>query len=123
MCVVEQLCTCVGISPVEDLQFSFTSNNSLLITWLPPVYYSNDVPFDSTVSYNVLLTIKTGDIIVDTTTTDTFIEVDNITDYDTFDVSVNAILGQHSSINTNRNNGSECHSIFIKMTYKPRICS
>ena len=61
---------------------------------------------------------------MDTNTTNTFIEVDNITDCDTFDVSINAILGQlHSSINTNRNNGSECHSIFIKMTYRPRLCS
>ena len=60
---------------------------------------------------------------MNTTTTDTFIEVVNITICDTFNVSVNAILGQHSSINTNRNNGSECHSIFIIMTYRPRICS
>ena len=120
------ICTCVGVSPVEDLQFSFTSNNSLLITWSPPVYFSNDIPFGSTLSYNVLFTNKTGNIIVDTTTTNTFIEVDNITDCDTFDVSVTAITVQYVSINnTNRNNGSECYynSIFIKMTYRPRLCS
>ena len=123
MCIVQQLCTCIGVSPVEDLQFSFASNNSLLITWSPPVYYSHDIPFGSTLSYNILLTNRTGNVIVDTNTTDTFIEVVNITICDTFDVSVNAILGQHSSINTNRNNGSECHSNFIKMTYRPRLCS
>ena len=124
MCLVQQLCTCVGVSPVEDLQFSFTSNNSLLITWSSPAYFSNDIPVGSTISYDISLTNRTGNVIVNTTTTDTFIEVVNITICDTFNVSVNAILGQlHSSINTNRNNGSEYHSIFIKMTYRPRLCS
>ena len=107
-----QLYTCVGVSPVEDLQLNFTSNNSLNITWSPPVYYSDDVPVESAVSYNVLLTNKTGDIIVDTTTTNTFIEVDNITDCDTFNVSVNALKGQYVSINnTKGNNGSKWNCI------------
>ena len=98
----------VGLSPVEDLQLKFTSNNSLNITWSPPVYYSNDIPVDSTVSYNVLLTNKTGDIINDTTTTNTFIEVGNITDCDTFNVSVTALRGQYvSSNNTEGKNGSK----------------
>ena len=57
---------------------------------------------DSTVSYNVLLTNKGGDIIVDTTITDTFIEVFNITDCDTFDVSVAALKGQYVSINSTK---------------------
>ena len=106
-----QLYTCVGVSPVEDLQLKFTSHNSLNMTWSHPVYYSKDVPVESTsVSYNVLVTNKTGDIIVDTTTTDTFIEVVNITDCDTFNVSVTALKGQYVSINsTNGNNGSEYH--------------
>ena len=108
-----QLYTCVGISPVEDLQFSFTSNNSLSMSWSPPVYYSNDVPIESTVSYNVLLTDTTGDIIVDTTTTNTFTEVVNITDCDTFNVSVTALKGQYVSINnTKGNNGSKRNCIF-----------
>ena len=107
-----QLYTCVGISPVEDLQLNFNSNNSLNITWSPPVYNSDDISIDFTVSYNVLLTNKTGDIIVDKTTTDTFIEVVNITDCDTFDVSVTALKGQYvSSNNTGRNNGSEYNII------------
>ena len=105
-----QLYTCVGISPVEDLQFNFTSNNSLLITWSPPVYYSDDVSIESTITYNVLLINKTGDIIMDTTIADAFIEVVNITDCDTFDVSVTALKGQYVSINNNKgNNGSEYH--------------
>ena len=80
------------------------------MTWSPPVYNSDDISLDSTASYNILVTNKTGDIIVDTTTTDTFIEVDNITDCDTFDVSVTALKGQYVSINkTNGNNGSEYH--------------
>ena len=105
-----QLYTCVGVSPVEDLQLNFTSNNSLNMTWSPPVYESDDIPIESTLSYNVLVTNKTGDIIVDKTITDTFIEVFNITDCDTFDVSVTALKGQYVSINkTNGNNGSEYH--------------
>ena len=101
---------CVGVSPVEDLQFSFTSNNSLSMSWSPPVYSSTDIPVESTVSYNVLLTNKTRDIIVDTTTTNTFIEVVNITECDTFDVSVTALRGQYVSINnTKGKNGGKCH--------------
>ena len=108
-----QLYTCVGVSPVEDLQFSFTSNNSLNMTWSPPVYNSDDIPIDSTLSYNVILTNKTGDIIVDTTTTNTFTEVVNITDCDTFNVSVTALKGQYVSINnTKGNNGSKRNCIF-----------
>ena len=80
------------------------------MTWSHPVYYSKDIPVKSAVSYNVILTNKTGDIIVDTTITNTFIEVVNITDCDTFDVSVAALKGQYVSINnTNGNNGSEYH--------------
>ena len=102
------LATCVGVSPVENLLFNFTANNSLNIMWSPPVYNSNDIPIESTVSYNIKLTNTTGDIIVDTTTIATFIEVDSITECDTFDVSVTALKGQYvSSNNTGRNNGSK----------------
>ena len=49
-----------------------------------------------------------GNIIVNTTITDTFIEVDNITECDTFNVSVTALKWQYVSINnTGRNNGSK----------------
>ena len=88
----------------------FTSNNSLNITWSLPVYDSDDISIESTLSYNVLVTNKTGDIIADTTTTDTFIEVDNITDCDTFDVSVTALKGQYVSLNNiDGSTGSEYH--------------
>ena len=106
-----QLYTCVGISPVEDLQLHFTSNNSLNMTWSPPVYNSDDIPVGSTFRYNVLVTNENATdegqpIIVNTTITDTFLEVDNITDCDTFNVSVTAVLAQHTSKNnTERNIG------------------
>ena len=78
------------------------------MTWSSPVYYSNDIPVESTVSYNVILTNKTGDIILDTVTIDTFTEVDDIADCDTFTISVTALKGQYVSINnTGRNNGSK----------------
>ena len=108
--IIAWLYTCVGVSPVEDLQLHFTSSNSLNMTWSPPVYNSDDIPVDSTVNYNVLVTNKTGDIIVDKTITDTFIEVVKITDCDTFDVSVTALKGQYVSLNnTNGSTGSEYH--------------
>ena len=98
----------LGISPVENLQFYSTANNSLNIMWSPPAYNSNDIPIESAVSYNILLTNKTGDIIVNITTTDTFIDVDNITKCDTFTISVTALKGQYVSINnTGRSNGSK----------------
>ena len=82
------------------------------MSWSPPVYSSCDIPIDSTVSYNVLLTNKTGDIIVDTNTTNTFTEVVNITDCDTFYVSVTALRGQYISINnTKGKNGSKWNCI------------
>ena len=106
------MCVCVcalGISSVEDLQYNFTSNNSLLITWSPPVYYSNDIPVGSPVSYQVLVTDEEdGDIILDKTTTSTDIEVPNVTKCDTFNISVTAIFAQYTSnSNTERNNGSK----------------
>ena len=79
------------------------------MTWSPPAYYFDDNLDDSTVSYNVLLN-NIGDIIVDTTITDTFIEVFNITDCDTFDVSVAALKGQYVSSNSTKGStGSEYH--------------
>ena len=98
----------IGVSPVEDLQFHFTSNNLLRITWSPPVYYSNDISVGSNFEYNVLVTDERQPIIVTTNITDTFLEVDSITDCDTFNVSVTAVLAQHtSSNNTKRNTGSK----------------
>ena len=49
---------------------------------------------------------------MDTTTNNTFIEVDNITDCDTFNVSVNVLRGQYVSINnTKGKNGSKWNCI------------
>ena len=49
---------------------------------------------------------------MDTTIADTFIEVVNITDCDTFDVSVTALKGQYVSINnTKGKNGSKWNCI------------
>ena len=98
----------IGISSVEDLLYNFPTNNSLLITWLPPVYYSNDVPAGSPVSYQVLVIDEDGDIILDTNTPNTNIAVPNITECDTFNISITAIVAQHTSINnTVSNNGSK----------------
>uniref|UniRef100_A0A1X7T4E5 Fibronectin type-III domain-containing protein n=1 Tax=Amphimedon queenslandica TaxID=400682 RepID=A0A1X7T4E5_AMPQE len=105
-----------GISPVEALQYSFTTNTSLLITWSPPVYYSNDVPIGSPLSYQVLVTDDEddGDIILDTNTPNTNIEVANTTECDTFNISITAIVAQYTSItNTVSNNGSNGYAVNI----------
>ena len=113
MSLIIILCTVclLGVSRVEDIQHSFPTNNSLLITWSPPVYYSNDVPAGSPISYQVLVTDEEdGDIILDTNTIDTNITVINVTDCDTFNINVTALVDQYRSIDNStdiRNNGSK----------------
>ncbi|XP_019857016.1 PREDICTED: uncharacterized protein LOC109585391 [Amphimedon queenslandica] len=95
-----------GISSVENLNINFTSNASL-ITWSPPLYFSNDIPHGSPVSYQVLVTDDERDIILDQTTPNTNITVPNVSECDTFNVSVTAILDQYTSIDdANKTNGS-----------------
>ena len=101
------MCIFTGISSVENITFNDASNSSLKITWSPPDYFSNDIPIGSSISYNVSVTDDDGDVIVDTPTTNTFIEVINITTCDTFDVSVTAIVTQHKSNNDIKGNGSK----------------
>uniref|UniRef100_A0A1X7SUG9 Uncharacterized protein n=1 Tax=Amphimedon queenslandica TaxID=400682 RepID=A0A1X7SUG9_AMPQE len=76
------------VSAVENLKFNSTS---LLITWSHPVYFSNDVPFGSPLSYQVVVTDEEdGDIILDTNTgpnTHMYIAVLNITQCDTINIS------------------------------------
>ncbi|XP_019856802.1 PREDICTED: uncharacterized protein LOC109585247 [Amphimedon queenslandica] len=95
-----------GISPVKDVRHNFTSYNLLLVTWSPPVYYSKGVDTGSTLSYQVLVIDEDGDAIVNTTTPDTYIEVVNVTECDTFNTSVIAILDQYTSSHTVSNNGN-----------------
>ena len=107
----------IGVSPVEDFFFNFSSNNSLIITWSPPVYFSNDIPIDSPVSYEIQVIIGDERSIEDTITTNTNnVEVYNITQCDTFSVSVTAHKGQYTSSNeTKENYESEFKLIMIKM--------
>uniref|UniRef100_A0A1X7TZK5 Fibronectin type-III domain-containing protein n=1 Tax=Amphimedon queenslandica TaxID=400682 RepID=A0A1X7TZK5_AMPQE len=105
--LTKQIYYTLGISSVENLICNFISNNSAEVAWLPPVYYSNDVPVDSPVSHQVLVTNEDGDAIVDTNTTNINITVYNITECDTFNISVTALVDQYESIdNTISNNGS-----------------
>ena len=99
----------VGVSSVEDLKFNFTSNNSLLITWSPPGYYSKDVSIESPVSYQVSVIDKEdGEILLDTIISNTHIEVPNITDCDAFNIIIRALFAQYISFNNSiSNNGSK----------------
>ena len=106
--VIICVCTQLGVSSVENLMHNFPTNDLLLITWSPPVYYSNDIPFGSPYSYQVLVTDEDGDIILDTNTPHTNIEVANVTQCDTFNVSVTALLAQYTSVDkVISNNGSK----------------
>uniref|UniRef100_A0A1X7V0G5 Fibronectin type-III domain-containing protein n=1 Tax=Amphimedon queenslandica TaxID=400682 RepID=A0A1X7V0G5_AMPQE len=94
-----------GISSVEDLEFIFTTNNSLLIRWSRPAYYSNDIPQGSPVNYQVLFTDEEQDVILDVSST--IIEMHLISQCDAFNISVTALVDQYISINnTVSNNGS-----------------
>lgn len=100
----------LGVSPVENLQFNFTTNNSLLLTWSPPVYFSTDIPYGSIFRYQVLvIDAEDGDIILDTNTTDTHITVYSITRCDTFNISVTTLVDHYISNDndTDGNNGSK----------------
>ena len=105
------MCVIIGISSVRNILFNFISSTSLLITWSPPAYYSYDVHFGSSLSYQVLVTDEDGDIILDTNTPHTNIEANialyNITECDIFNISVTAVLAQYTSINNAVSNGSK----------------
>ena len=93
---------------LKIFNYNFPTNTSLLITWSSPVYYSNDVPVGLDPSYQVFVTDGDGDIILNTNTPSTNIAVPNITECDTFNISVTAILAQYTSYtNTVSNNGSK----------------
>ena len=99
----------IGVSPVEDIQYSFTTNNLLLITWTPPTFFSNDIPFDhSPASYEISVTDEDGDMLLDANIPNANVTVSNITECDTFNISITALLAQYTSItNTISNNGSK----------------
>ena len=103
----------IGISPVEDLLFNFSLNNSLIITWSPPVYFSNDIPIGSPVSYEVkiIMSQEENTIIININN----VEVYNITQCDTFNVSVSAHKGQYTSNNETKENYGSKFKIKIKI--------
>ena len=79
---------------------------------MPPVYYSNDIPAGSPLSYQVLVTDEEGDVILDTNTPNTNITVPNIalyniTECDIFNISVTALWAQYTSINNTVSNGGK----------------
>ena len=81
----------------------------MIITWSPPVYFSNDIPIGSPVSYEIQVIIGDERSIEDTITTNTNnVEVYNLTQCDTFNISVTADVDQYTSSNeTKENYGSE----------------
>ena len=88
--------------PLEGLMLNFSASNSLLLSWLPPVYY---VPAGLPLTYQVHVTNVEGDEIH--YTNETFIDIANVTECDVFNVNVTALFTQYISISSIRgNNGS-----------------
>ena len=104
----------IGVSLIENLEFSFFNKPSSL-TWSSPFFYSEDIPQGSITTYHVIVKNKDGSIIVDDNTTDTFYEVPNkLTVCDIYTASVRAIIEQYSSpttTTTEQNIGSKIISI------------
>lgn len=90
------------MSPLEGLTLNFSASNSLLLSWLPPVYY---VPVGLPLTYQVHVTNVEGNEIH--YTNETFIYIANVTECDAFNVNVTALLAQYESTSSIRgNNGS-----------------
>ncbi|XP_019851265.1 PREDICTED: uncharacterized protein LOC109581525 isoform X2 [Amphimedon queenslandica] len=123
-----------GISSVRDLFINFSSNNSLIITWSPPAYFSNDIPIDFSVSYKIHVTVGDEENTIKTNTN--LVEVHNITQCDTFSVSVTAHVSQYTSINETKENYGNCSIkiqeifqtfdesiILLKIKCSPLLCN
>ena len=83
-------------------------NNSVKISWLPPAYISSDDSSDL-LDYQVSVFDETGILIFYNATSTTFMQLLNITQCDTFNVSVAAFSGQYvSDESILKNNGSKC---------------
>ena len=88
---------------------NFTPSNSLFISWSPPVYHSDDV-ISEDILYDVSVTYEEEILIL--FVENTLIEVLNVTECDTFNVSVTALFplnskNYRSATRTERNEGSE----------------
>ena len=85
---------------------SSSLNNFLYISWSPPSFYSNDIPYGSIPTYHIQLV---GDNILTATTTDTFYEFVNVSLCNTFNVSVTTSVGNYisNSVNVTNDNYSK----------------
>ena len=80
----------IGVSPVNGIKWIFDLN---LLTWSPPVFYSNDS--DDAFVY----TIELNSSYI-TNTTSTSINLSNISDCSLFNVSITAHIDQYVSQDT-----------------------
>ena len=73
---------------------NFTPSNSLFISWSPSIYYSNDV-LSEDILYDVSIAFE-EEILIQYVE-NTLIEVPNVTECDTFNVSVTALFSLNSN--------------------------
>ena len=89
--------TSIGISSVEQLDFQLNNNPSL--SWLPPSFYSNDIPKGSTTTYHVYVKSQDGSVIANINTTETFYQLpSNFTVCDNYTAIVTAFIAHYTSI-------------------------
>uniref|UniRef100_A0A1X7TT06 Fibronectin type-III domain-containing protein n=1 Tax=Amphimedon queenslandica TaxID=400682 RepID=A0A1X7TT06_AMPQE len=123
--LAEVVLTIQGVTSIEDLTLNFTMDNYFFISWLPPIYYSNDVSAASLV-YNVLVVNSNHALILNETVFNTSVELANITECDTYNVNVTAFVAQYKSVTTTASGKNEIQSCLIddeKIVYFSRSIS
>ena len=84
----------IGVSIVENLEFNFNNNPSLL-TWSPPLFYSDDIPQGTITTYHVYVKSQGGSVIADDNTANTFYQLpNNLTDCNIYTAGVRAFIEQ-----------------------------
>lgn len=106
----------IGVTSIEDLTLNFTLDNYFVISWLPPVYHSDDVSAASLV-YDVLVVNSNDALILNTTVSNTSVELVNITECDSYNVSVTAFVAQYTSITTTAVGKNEIKSKFYQKSF------
>ena len=111
----------LGSTPIEDLNLNFSSDNSLIVSWSPPVYYA---PAGFPLFYQIAVVNEEGEFIRHLNLSNvTLIDIANVTECDTFNVSITALIGQYASATTTkRNNGSMCIILCLCMFMDALLC-
>ena len=84
-----------GVTPVENLTFSFNLQRSSIVTWSPPLFSSENTP----ILYHIYIENQHGQLLYNDITEDTYYELYNLTVCDIYTATVIAHSGKYSSSN------------------------